>query len=239
MKVLILSDNKDVLTRFRKLRFHQLYDIEFAYSYRNKEFNRTYGNKGWIKPVDVNLEASSLIQKYSLIISLHFKDILPKGLVKAVRCVNVHPGFNPYNRGWFPHVFSITNGLPCGVTIHEMDCKIDRGPIIIQRIVKVEKWETSAEIYDKILDLELSLLEKNFERILKKTYKAVIPKRGNINYKKDYEKLCQLDLKDVDTFENHLNKLRALSHRDYWNAYFVTEGKKVYVKISFKVEEIE
>ena len=35
-----------------------------------------------------------------------------------------------------------------------------------------------------------------------------------------------------DTFRNHINKLRALTHGDFMNAYFLDEkGNKVYLKL--------
>jgi methionyl-tRNA formyltransferase len=154
-----------------------------------------------------------------------------------VKCINVHPGLNPYNRGWFPHVFSILNSHPCGATIHEMDEQLDHGPIICQKEVDVEMWDTSLTLYNKILDAEMYLLEQNIEKILSGDYKTVIKGEGNVNLKKDFDDLCKIDLDNVDTFRNHINRLRALTHGDYKNAYFIDDsGNKIYLKLELRKE---
>ena len=51
--------------------------------------------------------------------------MFPVDMVRNYRCINVHPGLNPYNRGWFPQTFSLVNHFPVGVTIHEMDAHLD------------------------------------------------------------------------------------------------------------------
>ena len=66
----------------------------------------------------------------------------------------------PHNRGWFPQVFSLINGKPCGVTIHEIDEKLDHGDIIVQKEVVAEPWDTSLDVYNKILNTEVELIEK-------------------------------------------------------------------------------
>ena len=76
-----------------------------------------------------------------LIISLHCKQLFPKGLISTVKCINVHPGLNPHNRGWYPQVFSIINKRPLGATIHEIDEELDHGDVIAQKEVPVFSWD--------------------------------------------------------------------------------------------------
>jgi methionyl-tRNA formyltransferase len=54
--------------------------------------------------IDLNDDqcVSDLKESYHLILSFNCKQIFPADLVSSVTCKNVHPGFNPYNRGWFP-----------------------------------------------------------------------------------------------------------------------------------------
>jgi dTDP-4-amino-4,6-dideoxyglucose formyltransferase len=236
MRILVISDNDKILTSFRRVLLSEKYQIDFACSFDNAELKNKYSADDWLQSINILKDLHALVNKYSLIISLHCKQIFPEYLVKEVRCINVHPGFNPYNRGWYPHVFSIINGLPCGVTIHEMDKGIDSGPIIAQCKIKINFWETSRIVYDKLLSLELKLLAKNLDIIINNTYKTFKTKRGNINYKKDFLKLCKLDLQSIDTLENHINLLRALTHENHENAYFVIDGKKIFINIYLKPE---
>lgn len=238
-KILLISDNQELLTRFseiitKKNSFikHAELSFEYAFSFRNKSLKEKYVNENWIRSINVKQELTALIDNYELIISLHCKQIFPAELVEKVRCINIHPGLNPHNRGWFPQVFSILNGLPCGATIHEIDKDLDHGPVICQKEVKLESWDTSFTIYNKILDAEMDILFENFEEIILGTYETFQVEEGNINLKSDFDDLCEIDLSNVDSFLNHINKLRALTHGNYANAFFKDiDGNKVFLKI--------
>ena len=242
-KILLLTDNEELLNRFKEL-VQQLkfnitnnYIFDYAYSYNNKVFSIKYENSEWINPLKVKEKINELVNEYDLIISLHCKQFFPPELVNKVRCVNIHPGLNPFNRGWFPQVFSILNGLPCGATIHEIDEYLDHGAIICQKEVKIETWDTSLSAYNKILDVEIELLEEYIENIINNDYKTQITNEGNLNLKKDFDNLCEIKLNNEDSFLNHINILRALTHGDYSNAYFLDEnGSKIYLKVELRKE---
>ncbi|MEQ8909260.1 MAG: dTDP-4-amino-4,6-dideoxyglucose formyltransferase [Vicingaceae bacterium] len=237
-KILLLTDNEELLTRFKSLIREKglsessSYEFEYCFSPQNKVFIEKYRTVKWIRPLNVKNEVDFLSETYDLIISLHCKQIFPAALVNKVRCINIHPGLNPHNRGWYPQVFSILNGLPAGATIHEIDEDLDHGPVICQKEVKVESWDTSITVYNKVLDVELDLLNQKIIAILNGTYKTFTVGEGNLNLKKDFNSLCKLNLDEKDTFRNHINRLRALTHGDYSNAFFIDEeGNKVHLKI--------
>lgn len=239
--ILLLTDNDKLLNRFKALIKEKGLDnnsdfkFSYAYSSNNKTFVEKFKHSDWIKPIKVKDEVDFLIGKYNIIFSLHCKQIFPSKLVNNVKCINVHPGLNPNNRGWFPQVFSIINSLPCGATIHEIDEHLDHGPIICQKEVKIEMWDTSLTAYNKILDIEIELLSANLVKILNHEYETKIKGEGNLNLKKDFDDLCKIDLDDKDTFRNHINKLRALTHGDYANAYIIDDkGNKIYLKLELK-----
>lgn len=129
--ILIISDNAEltghVVTLLRnKSRLKNLsYSLYYSYNNRSPEAMIELG----ASYVDLKDETSvtKIIASADIVFSLHCKQIFPQSLVEAVTCINVHPGYNPYNRGWYPQVFSIMNGLPAGVTIHKMDDKVDHG----------------------------------------------------------------------------------------------------------------
>lgn len=233
---LLLTDNTLLLNRFIQL-LEELgiprSTFHFAFSPANKEMQEKYAGSSWINPLAVKQSVDSLIQDYSLIISLHSKQIFPAALVQQVRCVNVHPGLNPHNRGWFPQVFSILKQLPCGATIHVMDEQLDHGPVIAQQAVPIESWDTSFTAYHKILDAEIQLLRMHLQSILNNSYHTFIPEEGNVNLKKDFDALCEIQLNQTGTWREHLNLLRALTHGDYQNAYFIDDaGNKVMVSVT-------
>jgi methionyl-tRNA formyltransferase len=199
------------------------------------EIEKIFRKKNFDAIIDESEYFDDLISlcKYDLIISAHCKKIFDKEFVESVRIVNIHPGLNPYNRGMYPHIFSMMNGLPTGATIHEVDEFIDNGDIIAQEEVQMYMYEDSKQLHERIMKVEMELFEKHFEEIIYGTYSKTKPhSEGNINYKTDFNKLCEIQLGDVDTFEGHINKLRALTYGDYKNAYFYDEdGNKIYIKV--------
>ena len=191
--------------------------------------------------LNVKERASEIVDQYDLVISIHCKQLFPPSLVRSVRCVNVHPGFNPYNRGWYPQVFSIINGKKAGVTIHEIDEELDHGPIIVQEECPVEAWDTSGSVYARLMKLERDMVLQHFAAIRDGSYKAEAPsEEGNLNLRRHFDDLCQLDMGERASFEEFLNRLRALTHDEFRNAWFFDRsGRKVFVRVVLEPDETE
>jgi len=61
---------------------------------------------------------------------------------------------------------------------------------------------------------------------------------GNINLKKDFNVLCELDLEKTMTLKEAIDYLRAMTFTGYKNAYFYGEkGNKLYVEINLELFE--
>lgn len=179
------------------------------------------------------LPKDSSVFDYDLIISAHCKDIFPKELVQKVRCINIHPGYLPEGRGYYPQVWSILCGKKAGATIHLMNEKIDAGPIICRKEVSVWPWDTSKSVYDKVIDAEIELLEEFWGDIVKEDYAVTDNdvEAGSYKSLKDFENLCEFN--DAQTTIKHL---RALSHPPHWNAYYYDEdsGERIYIRVECK-----
>ena len=231
-RTLILTDNPHAC----KLAF------ELARLYGGIDVHQSpNGSLEGIPRLHVRDQSSMVIATYDLVLSIHCKQLFPSELVNGIRCVNVHPGLNPHNRGWYPQVFSIINGLPGGVTIHEIDEELDHGPIIAQREYAIQSWDTSGSAYAKIMAIERELVLEQFIAIRDRTYQAVAPHvEGGVNYKRDFDKLKRIDLRQKGEFGEFINRLRALTHGDFKNAYFIDDsGMKVFVEISLEPENSE
>lgn len=241
-RVLIISDNPTLVAGFKEIIAQPKYD-SYRFDYRcskgsEESLSKAVGEH--LSSVRVKNDWAELVDEYNLIISLHCKQLFPAELVQAVRCVNVHPGLNPYNRGWFPQVFSILNGSPTGATIHEIDEELDHGNIIAQQEVENHVWDTSIDIYNRVLQTELELLKEHLPKILAGEYETFEPsEEGNLNLKKDFDALCDLDLTKNQSIGDTIDLLRALTHGEYQNAYFTDPktGKKVYVSIRLESKE--
>ena len=232
--VLVLSDNAQLYTAFRSIaKDVALEGVSFRYAYSAGRFTSPLREEPGLLGLDVKRDVARIVDEFDLVISAHCKQLFPEAMVRGVRCVNVHPGLNPYNRGWFPQVFSILNGMPLGATIHEIDAELDHGPIIAQKQIPVHPWDTSKTAYDRVLEAEFDLLREHLASIVSHDYRASPPDReGNLNRKRDYDRLTRLDLSETGSLGEFLDRLRALTHPPHANAYFETEnGEKVFVEV--------
>lgn len=187
-------------------------------------------------------DVNQIIADYDLVLSVHCKQIFPPDLVSKVKCINVHPGYNPINRGWYPQVFAILNDTLIGATIHEIDDELDNGHIIARAFVTKEAHDTSETLYNKVVAKEIELIDANIEAIIRNDYQTVVPEEtGNLYLKKDFNRLMHLNLNEATTVGKVIDKLRALTHGSFNNAYFIDEktGKKIYVGIQLKPESDE
>jgi methionyl-tRNA formyltransferase len=236
-KVLVLSDNPYLTDEFKKILDKRNIENEFVFC-TSSTGKATHKHE---HENTINLKNSEqyLLDNFNLIISLHCKQIFPKNIVKNIRCVNIHPGYNPYNRGWYPQVFSIINKFPVGVTIHEMDEEIDHGAIIVQEEIPIFSDDDSLSVYQRILHKEIDMLDKHIIEILNHTYTTTSPlSEGNYNGIRDFNKICHLNLNETLTMKQAIDKLRALTHGDFKNAFFLNEnGEKVYVKLALQKEQ--
>jgi methionyl-tRNA formyltransferase len=236
-KVLVVTDNHYLFRKFKSLLNDLNLDVnQFDFACTSSQTELSEEN---LYKIDITKGAEKLIGKYSTIFSLHCKKVFPPELVRSVKCINIHPGYNPYNRGWYPQVFSIINKLPVGATIHEMDEQIDHGKIIAQKEIKVNSWDTSLDIYNRILELEIELIKVNLNNILNNNYRAVEPeKEGNYNSIRDFTKFLEIDLSETGTAEYFIDRLRALSHGHFKNAFFKdpATGAKIFVKLELEKE---
>ncbi len=239
-RILVLSDNLFLVKKFISIYLSKGFSkelITIAFSPKVSPLSEVQTIDGLI-PVALNIktEFAQVVENYDLVFSIHCKQIFPSELVRKVKCINVHPGLNPYNRGWYPQVFSILNKMPLGATIHEMDEELDHGAIICQREVIVYAWDTSLSAYERVQQAEVNLLNEWLPKLISGDYKAYKPKNeGNLNLKKDFNSLSEIDLDKIQSVGETIDLLRALTHGDYKNAFFIDPktGKKTYVSITF------
>ena len=234
--ILVISDNYSLVNHFIKTievqYLENLANFEFCFSATNSAPEKLLGIGMTAIDLKNSLTCDKIINSYDFIFSIHCKQIFPDSLVNGVVCINFHPGFNPYNRGWYPQVFSIINDKPLGVTIHLMDEYVDHGDILIQEKVEVTNKDTSFTAYKKVIELEKKLISENIKKIIVGQTVARHPLgEGNYNSISDFKSLCALDLTHKGTLGEHLALLRALSHDDFDNAYFIDNGQKIYVSI--------
>ncbi|GCD78825.1 dTDP-4-amino-4,6-dideoxyglucose formyltransferase [Schleiferia thermophila] len=241
-KALIITDNFKICSKINQI--NQILGIDSEFSFATsiyssiKDFNLS---DRYLKQYNLKKDndVEEIINNYEMVFSIHSKQIFPKILIDSCKCYNLHPGYIPINRGWYPQVFAIINNTPVGATFHEIDENLDLGRIIDREFVKKESWDTSFTLYNKIVNKELELWERNILNVLKGDYMTIEPENnGSIYFKKDFYNLLKLDLNEKVTVKQFIDRLRALTFDSYDNLFFIDEnGQKVYVSINLKKGE--
>jgi methionyl-tRNA formyltransferase len=162
-----------------------------------------------------------------------FLDLLPAG------CLNVHPAYLPYNRGAYPNVWSIIDKTPAGVTIHYIDDGVDTGDIIAQKQVPVEPVDTGESLYHKLEYAALDLFKETWALVRSKQISRTSQKQqqGTCHRVRDVQQLDNIELMRTYTGGELIDIIRSRTFSDYPGAYFMYEGKKVYLRLQLFYEE--
>ncbi len=145
---LIISNN----SKAKGLIFSKKYKIQ------NKIFdylNKSKDDVGMLKLLKKN--------KIKLICLAGFMRILSKNFIKKFngKILNVHPSLLPKYKGLNTHHRAIQNNDKfSGCTIHIVNSKLDSGKIILQKKVKISKYDTPSKLAKKILKIEHILYPK-------------------------------------------------------------------------------
>jgi methionyl-tRNA formyltransferase len=98
-----------------------------------------------------------------MVILVAFGQILPKEIIDYPRlgCINLHPSLLPKYRGAAPINWALIRGeTMTGVSIIEMNEKVDAGKILLQKEVPIEPQEIFGELHDRLSHLGAQVLLK-------------------------------------------------------------------------------
>ena len=107
--------------------------------------------------------------KIEFIISYGYKYLITKDIIDIFKgkIINLHISFLPFNRGYYPNLWSHLEGSPSGVTIHFINEHIDGGEILLQKKVKIDPQKHSFLSFYLILRKEIEILLKSNMKFLK------------------------------------------------------------------------
>ncbi len=136
-------------------------------SLRLVEFLKGVGEEVIYTEERIDLEFVRTIDP-EFIVSYNYKHIIPKEVVRSYypRIINLHISFLPYNKGYYPNVWSFLEDTPKGVSIHIVDEGVDTGPILLQKEVFIdEEKETLRSSYLKLHEEIQRLFKENWDKI--------------------------------------------------------------------------
>jgi methionyl-tRNA formyltransferase len=160
--------------------------------------------------------------------------ISPEAIAAARRgTVNFHPALLPVNRGWFPHVWSIVDGTPTGVTLHAVDASADTGPVWAQREVPLTPYDTAGSIYARLQDEIVALFRETWPAIADGSITPAPQDDSRAVYhdRSDVAALDELRLDDVMRVGDVIDRLRARSFGSRGFAWYEVGGERVYANL--------
>ena len=108
-------------------------------------------------------------KKIGLILVVGFGALLKQDLLDSVagQVINIHPSFLPAYRGPAPVVQTILDGVSeTGITVIEIDSKMDHGPILAQEKQALNGHETPDELYTVLIEKGVRLFLDNIDAYL-------------------------------------------------------------------------
>ncbi len=167
---------------------------------------------------------------YGYLLKRNFLEIIPHG------CLNLHPGYLPYNRGAHPNVWSIIDKTPAGVTLHYIDEGIDTGDLVQQKAVSVCPSDTGESLYHKLEAAALELLQEAWPAVERgEVARTAQPRdQGTFHKQADLTRIDEIDLEQSYRAQDLLDLLRARTFPPYPGAFFRHNGRKVHVRVQFE-----
>ena len=110
--------------------------------------------------------------KIDLICLAGFMKILSSNFIKKFKnpILNIHPSILPRYKGLNTHIKAIKNKDKfSGATVHLVTPKLDSGEIILQKKVRISKFDTEKTLAKKVLKIEHKLYPAAIEKFLKKS----------------------------------------------------------------------
>lgn len=156
--------------------------------------------------------------------SVFYKELLPEEFIASRRkCFNFHGGILPQYRGSGTFNWAILNGeKETGITLHEIDNRIDHGPVIEIQKFPIEPTDSTADLFVKAEATIFEMFKDNFARLVALDYTAAPQdeKRAKLYRRQDLQ-----NARDLTRFA------RAFHTPPYEQAYYYNKkGEKKYIE---------
>lgn len=100
-------------------------------------------------------------------LSVHYPKILnPHILSKYEGLYNLHPGYLPWGRGFYPIFWALWEQTPAGATLHKISPGVDEGPIVAQLQVEYYAHDTGESLFQRVREAEKTLFLDYWPQII-------------------------------------------------------------------------
>lgn len=171
------------------------------------------------------------------IVSIYFDYILDDRFIRLAKrdAINLHPGYLPYNKGFYYYAWAELDGTPAGVSIHRMVSEVDAGPIISQSRVRIDKSDTGVVIYANHINESIRLFEATWPSFEDQSYR-VFPQRHQGTRKKisQTNAIRELDPYKKYTAREFIDLLRVFTFDEHGACTIEIDGKRYSVAVQLR-----
>lgn len=186
----------------------------------------------YIQPEKLDTEITEKLKSLNsdLFIVVAYGKIMSEEIIKVPRLgsINIHYSILPRWRGASPVESALLNGdKVTGITIQQMEYKMDTGPVIALEKLEIGKDEKAQELRKRLIKAGGSLLVKMLPTILDGKLQPTVQEEEEATYCKKIKKedgLVDIVKEDPEVL---YNKFRAYAH---WpRIFYFKEGKRIII----------
>lgn len=152
-------------------------------------------------------------------LSVHYPRIVCNRVLQHyTNAYNVHPGYLPWGRGYYPVFWALWEETPAGATLHSMVAEVDKGNIIDQIQVAYSSEDTGGSLFDRVREAERELLRRHWHQIVNGITLVGKPQPdgvGTFHTKKEFFELKQLHTWNHLSSHDLVRLVRCLSFPGY------------------------
>jgi methionyl-tRNA formyltransferase len=194
----------------------------------------------FVKAIITEPEQLRLVEEMcpDAVVASGFTHIVPPEILEIPPegCINLHPGYLPHTRGYFPNIWSIVDDLPPGATLHYMDENIDTGEIIARSKVQKSFEDDGKTVYRRIEDKAVELFKQEWYKIEQGQVETISndDEIANSYYNRDFDELREINPYDTYQAKELIDILRALTFPEYNNAYIEIGNNRYYIEVDIQ-----
>ena len=171
--------------------------------------------------------------------SVHYPRLIRQPLLSQYQKIyNLHPGYLPWGRGYYPVFWAMWEDTPAGATLHEMVEDVDAGDIVAQAKVAQQVDDTGYTLFQRVRQAEKGIFQTYFPRMVQGEVFPTLAQSadvGTYHAKKEFFELKSPQNWRSMSAEKLAKLTRCLSFPGYTGLELTLDGQR----FSFVAEPIE
>jgi methionyl-tRNA formyltransferase len=167
--------------------------------------------------------------------SVHYPRVIKPHLIERYRRLyNLHPGYLPWGRGFYPVFWALWEGTPAGATLHEISAGVDEGPVVAQERVEYDDSDTGGSLHARVREAEQRLFLAHWPRIVRGEEVPARPQpagAGSHHFKREFFALKERAAVEQMTGADLLRLARCLTFPGFTGMEVASGGRRFAVRL--------